>query len=100
MLIITGYMQVDPTDMEQFLADLQLLAAATRQRAGNISYDAAVADRKAGRMLIAERWSDQSALSAHLDADDTQEFIGRWQGLMRSDIRKYDVFNERDVTEN
>lgn len=100
MLLVTGYMHVDPADLTQFLGDLRVLAAATRQRTGNISYDAAVDDPQAGRLLILERWSDQSALSAHLNAVDTVAFVSRWQGRMHGDIRKYDGSNERDLMEN
>lgn len=99
MLLVTGYMDVDPTDLAQFFGDLQELAIATRQRAGNISYDAAVADPQAGRLLILERWADQSALSAHLGAVDTEAFVGRWQGRMQGDVRKYDASNERNLIE-
>ncbi|EJC83247.1 hypothetical protein Rleg4DRAFT_7029 [Rhizobium leguminosarum bv. trifolii WSM2297] len=97
MLIVTGYMHIDPADLAEFLGALQVLAVATRQRAGNVSYDVAVTDPAAGRLLISERWSDQSALSAHLEAPDTQAFVARWQGRMEGDIRKYDAFNERDL---
>ncbi|WP_230170578.1 putative quinol monooxygenase [Rhizobium sp. CECT 9324] len=100
MLIVTGYVHVDPTDLPQFLIDLQGLAVATRQRPGNISYDAAVADPQTGRLLIAERWSDQSALRAHLDADATRAFIDRWHGRMRGDIQMYDAGNQRKLPEN
>ena len=98
MLIVTEYMHVDRAVLVQFLRDLQVLATATRQHVGNISYDAAVDDPQAGRVLISERWSDQSTLSAHLDPD-TVAFVRRWQGRMRGEIRKYDASNERDLTE-
>jgi quinol monooxygenase YgiN len=100
MLIVTGYMHVDPADLEQFLGDLEALAVATRRRVGNISYDAAVADPHAGRLLISECWSDQSALGAHLDADDTKVFVSQWSGRMRADIRKYDASNERGLMDS
>jgi quinol monooxygenase YgiN len=97
MLIILGHTHVDPADMAEFYADLKNLATATRQREGNISYDAALNNPEAGRLLIAERWADQSALTAHLEAEDTLTFVSRWQGRMRVDIRKYDGFNERQL---
>ena len=97
MLIVTGYINIDPADLEDFIADLKVLAVATRQRVGNIFYDAAVADRQAGKLLILERWSDQPALSAHLGALETEAFVSRWQARMRGDIRKYDSVNERDL---
>ncbi len=97
MLIVMGYMHVDPADLAEFIADLKTLALATRQRAGNISYNAAVDDAGDARLLIAERWTGQAALSAHLQAPDTVAFVQRWQGRMRGDIRKYDASNEREL---
>lgn len=97
MLIITGHMHVDPADLAPFIADLKKLATETRKRPGCISYDAAVDDPHAARLLISERWADQAALSAHLQAADTIAFISRWSGKMRGDIRKYDACNERDI---
>lgn len=97
MLIITGYMHVDPAELTQFFADLKALAVTTRERTGNISYDAAIDDRQSGRLLISERWADQAALSAHLEAADTVRFVSRWHGRIRGDIRKYDASNERDL---
>ncbi|TYC65082.1 antibiotic biosynthesis monooxygenase [Stappia sp. BW2] len=100
MLIVTGYMYVDPSDLAEFTADLASLAVATRQRSGNLSYDAAVDDAKAGRLLIAERWADQAALTAHLEAEDTEAFIVKWRGRMQGEIRKYDASNERGLAED
>jgi len=97
MLIVTGYMHVDPSDAAQFLAELRDLALMTRQRPGNISYNAALDDSEAGRLLIAERWTDQEALSAHLDAQETKAFVARWQGRMRGEVRKFDASNERGL---
>ncbi|MGX1500042.1 quinol monooxygenase YgiN [Labrenzia sp. MBR-25] len=100
MLIVTGYMHVDPADLAEFTGDLASLAVATRQRAGNVSYDAALDDAKAGRWLIAEQWADQAALIAHLEAEDTAAFIAKWRGRMQGDIRKYDASNERGLAED
>ncbi|MGK9471127.1 putative quinol monooxygenase [Pantoea agglomerans] len=95
MLIISGYMYIDPIVLEQFMGELKLLANAVRQRDGNLSYNAAVEDYQTGRLLISERWVDQDALNAHLIKTDTVEFINRWQGKMKGELFKYDAFNER-----
>lgn len=98
MLIVTGHIHVDQLHLALCVRDLDVLAAAARQRAGNIAYDFGVAtDQNAGRLLIAERWSDQSALSAHLDAMDTKAFVREWRDRMQGDIRKYDAANERGL---
>ena len=97
MIVVIGYMHVEPNEFEQFFDDLEVLATAARKRMGNISFDAAASDAKIGRLLIAERWSNQAALTAHLDATDTVDFVRRWQHRMWGDIRKYDASNERGV---
>lgn len=100
MLIVMGYMYVDPADLVQFSADLKSLSVTTRQREGNISYDAAEDDPGNGRLLIAERWRDQAALTAHLEAEDTLAFINRWQGRIHGDVWKYDASNERELVDD
>ena len=97
MLIISGYMYIDPSVLEQFMGELNLLANAVRQRDGNLSYNAAMEDYQTGSLLISERWVDQDALNAHLIKTDTVEFINRWQGKMKGELFKYDAFNERGL---
>ncbi|TWB21836.1 quinol monooxygenase YgiN [Nitrospirillum amazonense] len=97
MLIVMGHVQVAPSATEEFAADIQALAQSVRRREGNLSYAVAVEDPSAGRLLVAERWRDQASLSAHLDAPDTRAFVGKWQGRMAGDIRKYDAANERSL---
>ncbi|MCE0491592.1 antibiotic biosynthesis monooxygenase [Pantoea sp. Mb-10] len=95
MLIILGYMQIPPPLLTLFMDEIHALAKSVRQRAGNLSYDAAVQEPLTGKIVIAERWEDQVALSTHLDAPDTLAFIARWQPLMEGAVLKYDVLNER-----
>jgi quinol monooxygenase YgiN len=99
MLIVAGYIYVDLADLNQFHDDLNALSVATRKRIGNMSYSAAIDEPGAGRLLVLERWADERALRAHLEAADTISFVDRWSGRMRSDIRIYDASNERALTE-
>ena len=95
MLIVTGTISVLPSDLAVFIADLQGLAVVTRQRDGNLSYDAGILDPSVGKVLVAERWKDQAALTGHLRADDTMAFVRRWQDRISGDVRKFDAVNER-----
>lgn len=97
MLVVAGYLYVAPEDVRRFQAEFQTLAIDTRQREGNFSYDAAIEGPHAGKFILIERWADQTTLNAHLHATDTVQFVDRWQGLIRSDIKKYDASNERDL---
>ncbi|MFT7722981.1 MAG: putative quinol monooxygenase [Roseateles sp.] len=97
MLIVTGYMHIEPAHLAAFNRDLQALAVATRQRDGNLFYGIAIDDAARGRLLVAERWRDQAALTAHLHAPDTLAFVDQWGSLMRGEILKYDAANERSL---
>jgi len=99
MLIVTGYVQVPPSDLPAFTRDLADLAQATRERDGALSYDAAVIDASRGRLLVMERWRDQQALSAHLAASDTIAFVAQWGARLSADIRKYDATRERSLAD-
>lgn len=95
MLIITGHIYVKPSELGTFLTDLKTLSTATRLRAGNFAYHSALEDAGAGQVLISERWADQAALNAHLEAADTLAFVSKWQDRLQADIQKYDASNER-----
>lgn len=97
MLIVTGYVQVEPSELAQFCNEFSALATATRRRSGNLFYSAAVEDPQAGRLLVVERWEDQPSLSAHLEAADTVAFVTRWQGRMSGNVQKYDASNKRSL---
>lgn len=97
MLILTGYVYVEPSDVDAFTTDIQTLARSSMRRDGNLSYAVAVDDRTAGRLLVVERWRDQQSLTAHLQASDTLAFVRRWQSRMHGDILKYDAANERKL---
>jgi quinol monooxygenase YgiN len=99
MIIVTGYVQVPPSELEPFTRDLADLAEATRQQDGVVSYDAAVVDASRGRLLVMERWRDQQALSAHLAAADTVAFVARWGPRLSADVRKYDATRERALAD-
>ena len=97
MLIVTGHVDVAPSDVEAFAADVAQLAILTRARDGCLSYGVALEDAAKGRMLVAERWRDQAALSNHLEAADSLAFVARWHGRMAGHVRKFDAGNERSL---
>ena len=97
MLIVTGYVHLDPSDIDLFAVDIATLVDITRARDGCLFYAVALDDPLAGRMLAVERWRDETALAAHLAAAETLAFLDRWQGRMSGDVLKYDAANERPL---
>ncbi len=97
MIVLMGHVQVDASDADGFLVDVRALAGAARARDGCRFYSVAPEEAGAGRMLVVERWRDQAALTAHLEARDTVAFVAKWASRMQGDVLKYDAANERSL---
>ena len=96
MIILTGYLHVDPSDVNAFITDIQALASLARAEKGCLFYAIAVDDASAGRLLVAERWHDQEALTSHIEIQEAP-FLKKWTSKMKVDILKYDASNERSL---
>ena len=97
MIIILSNIHVSLPDVNEFLTDLRTLALSVRIREGCLFYTVALEDARAGRLLVAERWQDQAALTAHLGAPRTSAFVEKWRHRMRGKVQMYDASNERPL---
>ncbi|MCL6705817.1 hypothetical protein M8R20_02280 [Pseudomonas sp. R2.Fl] len=48
-----------------------------------------------GRFLVAERWRDREALTAHLDRAETMAFLKSWGDRIKGDLQVYERMEER-----
>jgi len=99
MLIITGHMLTDPSQVEALAADLRAGVARTLKEDGCLGYAFAVDDAATGSILVSERWRDQAALSAHLATSEVAALMEKWGGKFEIAARKYDVSNERGLAD-
>jgi quinol monooxygenase YgiN len=99
MVILMGYIYLNPSDVSDFLADVQAITPSTRAEKGCLFYTVTLEDASAGRMLVAERWQDEESLTAHLQAEETKTFLEKWASRMKSDVLRYDVSNERSLVD-
>ncbi|MBI1291386.1 antibiotic biosynthesis monooxygenase [bacterium] len=99
MIIVMGYITLHSSDVPGFIADMQHFAITTRVEDGCIFFSAGPEAGSTGRILVTERWRDQSALTAHLEAPATEAFIKTWASRMKGDILKFDAANERGLME-
>ncbi|GMA99528.1 antibiotic biosynthesis monooxygenase [Pelosinus sp. IPA-1] len=99
MIILMGFLHLNPSDVNEFTADIQTIASSTRAEKGCLFYSIALEDARAGRMLIAERWQDQESLTAHLERQELVAFSKKWGNRIKSDNLKYDASNERSLME-
>lgn len=97
MIIVMGHITLQPSDVSGFIADMQQFATTTRAEDGCLFFSATVEDAAAGRILVTERWRDQAALTAHLEAHATEVFVKIWAGRMTGEILKFDAANERGL---
>ena len=97
MIILMGYVHVDPSDLNEFFADIQSFSTSTRAAKGCLFYTVTLDDARAGRMLVAERWQDQESLTAHFERQETVTFLEKWMNRLKSDLLKYDASNERSL---
>ena len=91
MIVIMGYIHLEPCDIPEFLGDLRTLATGTRAERGCLFYGVALEDAPSGRMLLAQRWLDQGAFTAHLAGPHAASFQQKWANQVRVDIQRYDI---------
>ncbi|MCM5552926.1 antibiotic biosynthesis monooxygenase [Pleomorphomonas sp. NRK KF1] len=71
------------------------MSLSTKAEEGCLFYGIALDDRPTGRFLVAERWRDQEALTAHLARAETLAFLTDWSARMKGDLQTYEVPEER-----
>ena len=94
MIVVLGYIHLKPSDVQDFLADLETIAAGTRAERGCLFYALALEDTVAGRILLAQRWLDDDAYTAHLAGPHAASFQQRWANRTRVDVQRYEVVND------
>lgn len=68
MVIVAGFIDVDPDQRERFLAEKQDGIAESRAEDGCIEYVFSADSSDPGRIRIFERWESAEALGTHLAA--------------------------------
>ncbi len=67
MIIVAGYIDVDPEDREEFLASRQENIARSRREEGCVEYAFSADSSDASRVRVFEIWESSSLLEAHLE---------------------------------
>jgi len=94
MLILMGYIHIDPPDVDAFVRDVQAISLSTKAEEGCLFYGFTLDDRPTGRFLVAERWRDQAALTCHLARAETLAFLKTWGDRMKGDLQTYEVMED------
>lgn len=96
MIIIAGYVNVSPKEVENFVAEARKTIPLGLNNPGCISISFTLEDKEKGTMLVLERWKDQTSLDKHLSQPEVIALFTKWGPIMRNHVKKYDGLNERD----
>jgi quinol monooxygenase YgiN len=66
VIIVAGYIDVDPAGRDQFLADRQASCEASRVEPGCLEYVFSADSSNPARIRLFERWESKEALGTHL----------------------------------
>jgi quinol monooxygenase YgiN len=91
MILVMGYMQLVPGGIAAMRSALAPMIAATRAEPGCNHYALSEDIAEPDRLHVAERWTDQAALGAHLVSDHLVAFqlAMRRTKVLKADINVY-----------
>jgi quinol monooxygenase YgiN len=92
MIVVSGIIQVAPSDAAAAAEHMKTLAAETAKESGNISY-AFYADLETeGTFRVFEEWESEEALGAHFGEPHMAAFMQALGALemLGTDVQKYD----------
>lgn len=91
MLIIEGWLQFAPGEIDKFAEAARIMVEATHQEEGCLHYSFARDMANPDILRIAERWTDDAALDAHLTSPHMAAFGAGLAQVERigADIRLY-----------
>ncbi len=93
MIVVVGYLSIDPAKRDEAIAILSAGAAATREEPGNVEYRFSPDLTDADRFNVAEVWEDDDAMTAHLSTPAFATFMETLGPCLGGpvDIVRYDV---------
>jgi quinol monooxygenase YgiN len=94
MLIVAGHFAVDPADRDAFLAGREESMRATRTEGGCLEYVMSADPIDPTRVVLFERWADQSAFDAHM-AEIAKAPRGSGPAPKGFEVKIYDIAGER-----
>lgn len=88
MIVVTGHLSVDPADRHLLLAASQSAVHAARGASGCLDFAVSPDPIDPGRVNVAERWADRTALQAFREAgpDEAADAL-----VTRYDVAEYEV---------
>lgn len=90
MILVSGYIDVDPAQRDTFIAAVKVVQAKTREEPGNEHYVFSADVENDGRFIVNERWADEDSIKSHTASPHMAEFLGAIGGVVRgAELMKY-----------
>ena len=97
MIIVAGYLTVDPAQLTRFEQAIAKVVDTVRKEDGCRHYSVPAEDRDRGLINVAEVWRDQAAVDTHLAQPWIKDLFARVMSLIRSTYAPiYEVVGVRE----
>jgi quinol monooxygenase YgiN len=96
VLIIAGTLTIDPSKVDQALADAVEMMRASQAEDGCHAYVFSADPLVPGQLQLFEKWESPEALAAHSASDHMKAFQSKMPGwgVTGADIKKYEIASE------
>lgn len=93
MIVVNGYILIDPSKRDEVVAALRACVTATRAEPGNIDYRFSPDLDDEARFNLAEIWESEDAMTAHMGTAHLAALLEALGPLMGGapEITRYDV---------
>lgn len=93
MIVVTGYVTLDPNQRDAALDAIGACVTATRAEDGNIDYRYSADLDEANRLNLVEQWEDESAMKAHMESPHLATFLEKFGPMIGGpvEITRHDV---------
>ncbi|HEX4225301.1 MAG TPA: antibiotic biosynthesis monooxygenase family protein [Pseudonocardiaceae bacterium] len=95
MVIVAGYLMVDPGQRESYLADCVAVVEQARQTPGCLDFSISADLLDAGRIAIFERWETRAAVEVFRGSGPSDE---QGAAILAASVAEYDIADVRSLT--
>jgi quinol monooxygenase YgiN len=93
LIVVTGYMTVDPDQRDAALDAIRTCVAATREEEGNIDYRYSADIDEPNRFNLVEQWESEEAMNVHMGSPALATFLETFGPMIAGpvEVTRHDV---------
>ena len=99
MIGVYATVTVQPEHVEEFLATVPELVAASRKDIGNVNYDFGTGLNGENQFVFYERWESQADLEEHLATEHFRAAAAVWEPILAAplEVRTVNLYTKTDL---